>query len=124
MPNTLLEYLEDHPESAQLLEEVRRRIENLGSVTEEISRSQVSFRAKRTFAWAWAPGQYLEHGAPLVLTVALPFRDPSSRWKEVVEPSPGRFTHHLELRYPGDIDEDVCRALRVALLATEESNFI
>ncbi len=28
-------------------------------------------------------------------------------WTQVVEPAPGRFTHHLELRSPADIDEEV-----------------
>jgi hypothetical protein len=54
------------------------------------------------------PGVYLGTGhAPLVLTVALRRRDPSPRWEQVVEPAPSRFTHHLELRSPGEIDDEV-----------------
>ena len=34
-------------------------------------------------------------------------RDPSPRWKEIVEPAPGRFTHHLELWTAGDMDNEV-----------------
>ena len=44
---------------------------------------------------------------PLVLTVALRHLDTSPRWKEVVEPAPGRFTHHLELRSPDQVDAEV-----------------
>ena len=71
---------------------------SIGDATVRATKSQVAFRRRRAFAWAWMPGQYL-HGqvAPLVLTVALPARDPSPRWKQVVEPAPGRFIHHLEL---------------------------
>ncbi len=44
---------------------------------------------------------------PLVLTVLLGRRDGSPRWKEVVEPAPGRFTHHLELQTSAEIDDEV-----------------
>jgi len=36
------------------------------------------------------------------------------RWKQVVEPAPGRFMHHLELRTVEDIDERVRGWLREA----------
>jgi hypothetical protein len=42
-----------------------------------------------------------------VLTVALRRRDTSPRWKEIVEPVPGRFTHHLELFTAAGIDDQV-----------------
>ena len=63
----------------------------------------------------WMPGQYLKGDtAPLVLTLFLPWRDSSPRWKEIVEPAPGRFTHHLELYSPEDIDNEVKAWLRQA----------
>ncbi|MHB1344909.1 MAG: DUF5655 domain-containing protein [Thermoleophilia bacterium] len=73
---------------------------------------------RRTFAWAWLPDRYLglDH-APLVLSVALERRDGSCRWKQVVEPSPGRFMHHIELRCTSEIDDDVSRWLREAWVA-------
>jgi hypothetical protein len=43
----------------------------------------------------------------LVLTLSLRRRDASPRWKEIVEPAKGRFTHHLELRSPDEIDAEV-----------------
>jgi hypothetical protein len=49
-----------------------------------------------------------------VLSVALPGRDPSPRWKEIVEPSPGRWMHHLELRSPEDPDGQVLAWLQTA----------
>jgi hypothetical protein len=61
------------------------------------------------------PGMYLGKGdVPLVLTVGLRRRDGSPRWKEIVEPAPGRFTHHLELRSSADIDAEVCGWLQEA----------
>jgi hypothetical protein len=41
-------------------------------------------------------------------------RDRSSRWKEVVEPIPGRFMHHLELFAPSDVDSAVKNWFRSA----------
>jgi hypothetical protein len=49
-----------------------------------------------------------------VLTLALRRRDSSPRWKEIVEPRPGRFTHHLELRSAADIDDKVLGWLQEA----------
>ena len=49
-----------------------------------------------------------------VLSVYLPARDSSSRWKEVVEPSKGRFTYHIELWSEKDVDEFVRSKLREA----------
>ena len=105
---TLKEYLDVHPDSADLLEHLRKAIGALGPVEEKESRSQLAFRRRRNVALAWAPGQYLgKRGAPLVLTLTFPERDQSSRWKEIVEPSPGLYTHHLELNDPSEIDDQV-----------------
>lgn len=111
---TLLGYLEEHPESSELLEHVRATIGSLGPMTEKMTKSQVSFQAGKPFARAWAPGQYLGRGAPLVLSVVLPDRDDSPRWKEIVEPSPGRLTHHLELHSITDVDQEVVGWLAAA----------
>jgi hypothetical protein len=54
------------------------------------------------------PEMYLHRkAAPLVLTVSLRSRDSSPRWKEIVEVRPGRFTHHLELYAPEEVDDAV-----------------
>ncbi len=94
--------------SKQLFAVVCQAVETLGPVSVRGTRSQIAFR-RRAFAWVWMPGQYLKgrHTAPLVLTLALPRRDGSPRWKQIVEPVPGRFTHHLELNRTADIDEEV-----------------
>lgn len=52
--------------------------------------------------------------APLVLSIALSRRDRSKRWKQVVEPTPGRFMHHLELWSVADLDEQVSARLAEA----------
>ena len=92
-------------------------VAELGPLELRVSKSQIAFRRgkRRAFAWAWVPGRYLRRKtAPLVLTVALRRRDESARWKEIVEPAPGRVTHHLELHAAADIDDEVRAWLREA----------
>jgi len=90
--------------SRALFEAVRAAVEAAGPSEIRVGRSQVAFLRRVGFAYAWIPGQYLRSDVPLVLTVVLRRRDASPAWKEVVEPRPGRFTHHLELRDPAEID--------------------
>lgn len=100
----------------ELFEAVRRAVGGIGDASVHVSRShQIAFRRHRTFAAVWVPARYLRgRTAPLVLTVYLPFREPSPRWKQVVEPAPGRFTHHLELWSAGEVDDEVQGWLRTA----------
>ena len=112
---TLDEFFTGYEASRPIFEALRETIEELGPVAIRVTKSQVAFNRKKAFAWAWVPDRYL-HGkhAPLVLTLGLRYRDPSPRWKEIVEPHPGRFTHHLELHSAAEIDGEVCSWLRAA----------
>jgi hypothetical protein len=92
-----------------------REMEAIDGTSLVVTKSQIAFRRRRSFAWVWMPEHSLKRQiAPLVLSIALPWPDNSSRWKQVVEPSPGRYMHHLELRSAVDIDEDVADWLRQA----------
>lgn len=109
------EFFSGQPVSQMLFEIIRREMDAIGEVSIQVTKSQIAFRRNRNFAMVWMPGQYLKGRiAPLVLTVSLPWRDGSPRWKEIVEPAPGRFTHHLELSDPADIDKEVRDWLRKA----------
>jgi hypothetical protein len=103
----LEEFFAGRPAARDLFEAVRAAVDAAGPAEIRVGRSQVAFRRRVGFAYAWIPGRYLRSDVPLVLTLALGRRDPSPRWKEVVEPRPGRFAHHLELRDAADVDEDV-----------------
>ena len=103
------------PESRMLFEAVRVAVEAVGATEIRATKSQVAFRRRLGFAWVWIPGQYLRgKTAPLVLTVDLHRHDTSPRWKEVIEPRPGRFTHHLELYSADQIEGEVLGWLREA----------
>ncbi|MBN2848307.1 MAG: hypothetical protein JXP72_07655 [Coriobacteriia bacterium] len=104
----LEEFFAGYDDARPLFDAVRARAESLGPVRMRVTRSQIAFSRRIGFAWVWVPERYLGTGhAPLVLSVALRRRDASPRWKEVVEPAPGRFMHHLEVREPADIDDEV-----------------
>ena len=112
---TLDQFFSGYDESRRIFDALRAAIEALGSAEVRVTRSQVAFRRRKAFAWAWVPDRYLGGGhAPLVLTLSFDRRDPSPRWKQIVEPAPGRFTHHLELWSETDIDEEVRGWLRAA----------
>lgn len=96
------EFFTGYEQSRGLYASLKSGIEELGGVRINITKSQIAFYHRRAFAWAWIPARYLPHAsAPLVLSLSLHRRDPSTRWKEVVEPTAGRFMHHLEL-YSGE----------------------
>ena len=111
---TLDEFFDGHHESRRLYAAVARVVAGIGPATVRVTKSQVAFRRRTAFAFAWRPALYLQRSAPLVLTVALRRRDDSPRWKEVVEPAPGRFTHHLELWNTAAVDDEVGDWLREA----------
>jgi len=105
---TLDEFFAGHDSSREIFDAVRSVIESLGPAGLRIGKSQISFRRRKAFAWVWVPGRYLRgKTVPLVLTLSFRRRDGSPRWKQIVEPAPGRFTHHLELYSAADIDDEV-----------------
>ena len=112
---TLDDFFAGHPASRQIFDALCIAIDSIGPADLRVTKSQAVFRRTRAFAWAWIPGLYL-HGktAPLVLSISLRRRAESPRWKEIVEPAPGRFMHHLELNSPAEIDGDVLRWLKEA----------
>jgi hypothetical protein len=104
-----------HPVALAILARVRSALENLGPVEIRASKSQVSFRRLRGFAYLWVPGQYLKRpGADVVLSFALGRRAESQRFKEIVHPSPKHWMHHLETHDVDDVDDDVVGWLREA----------
>jgi uncharacterized protein DUF5655 len=80
-----------------------------------VTRSQIAFRQRRAFAWLWRPRRWLgRRAAEIVLSVGLPRRDASLRWKEVVQPTPRLWMHHLELGSVDEVDDEVAGWLREA----------
>ena len=115
---TLAEFFKGHEASRPLFDALRDTIDAIGPAELRVTKSQIAFRRRVAFAWAWTPTRYLRgQVAPLVLTLSFRYRDASPRWKEIVEPAPGRSTHHLELYAVTDIDGEVRDWLRSAWAA-------
>lgn len=105
---TLDEFFAGYEASRPIFDVLRSAIEAIGPAEMRVSKSQIAFRQRVAFAWAWIPDKYLSGGhAPLVLSVSLHHRDASARWKEIAEPAAGRFMHHLELFSADELDSQV-----------------
>jgi hypothetical protein len=106
---TLNEFSADREAAQQIFAVVRREIESLGTCDLRVTKSQVAFRRGKPFAWVWIPDRYLRSKdlAPLVLSLGFAEPDPSTRWKEIVQPAPGRYMHHLEIRSASEVDDEV-----------------
>jgi len=112
---SLDEFFQGYEKSRPLFEALRDAIDAIGPTELRVSKSQIAFWRRKAVARVWIPARYLGGNlAPLVLTLGFHRRDGSPRWKEIVEPAPGCFTHHLELYSTVDIDEDVYAWLREA----------
>ena len=83
-------------------------VAGLGPAVVRLTATQVAFRHRIGFAWIWLPGTWLPHpDAEVVLSLGLRRRLDSPRWKQVVEPYPGRWMHHLEVLAPANLDDEV-----------------
>lgn len=101
-------FFETSPEGLRAYERICRILEELGDYEVRVTKSQVAFRRRRGFAYLWTPGRYLHRpAAPTVLSISLGRHDRSSRFKEVVHPSPAHWMHHLEIHDANDIDDEV-----------------
>lgn len=112
---TEIDYLGPDAMTQAIFSAVASVVEAIGPAERRVTKSQIGFYRRRPFGAVWRPDLYLDGARPpLVLSVFLPRRDGSRRWKEVIEPKPGRFTHHLELHDPRDVDRQVLDWLREA----------
>ncbi len=101
-------FFADFPESRSLFDMLMKQVWEPGSFDLRVTKSQIAFHRDHPFAWIWIPEKHLKRkAAPLVLSIVFPERDTSPRWKEIVEPSKGKFMHHLEIHSTRDIDEQV-----------------
>lgn len=96
------------------------QLQDCAGVTHRVGKSQVAFARRRGFAYLWLPGQYLSKPqAEVVLSLALPERVDSPRWKEIAHPSPRTWMHHLEVQARTDLDGHVAGWLHRAWAAAD-----
>ncbi|UEL27053.1 DUF5655 domain-containing protein [Pseudarthrobacter sp. L1SW] len=113
-PWTVDRFFEGSPTAYGLYRAAERMATGLGPLEVRVSKSQVSFRRGRGFAFLWRPGSYVKSTVPVVLSLALPYEAASPRFKQIAHPSPGIWMHHLELQDSGELDAEVEQWLREA----------
>jgi hypothetical protein len=102
------EFFKGRPEGRAIHRAIKEAVKEIGPSEIRVSKSQIGFYRRHPFAATWTPGRYLKGDVPLLaLSVFLRRRDGSPRRKKVVEPRPGRYTHHLELRSAKELDDEV-----------------
>ena len=73
-----------YDESRALFDTLRDAVDVIGTAELQVTKSQIAFRRRKAFAWAWIPGKYLRgKTAPLVLTLSFRSRDPHRAGKRL-----------------------------------------
>jgi len=108
------EFFEPDKKAVSIYRALARSVVGLEGVEVVASKSQVAFRARRGFAYAWAPSQYVKSDVPVVVSIALGEELSSRRFKEIAHPSPSTWMHHLELRRMEDIDRELIEWIKRA----------
>lgn len=119
---TLEQLFAGRPVALRLFIVVRQYIESLGPVTMEVAKTQVSFGTRRKFAWVWLPQMWIskQPDESITLTFGLRRKIEDLRIRSVVEPRPGRFTHHVVITKETDLDHPVQEWLREAFGLSRE----
>ena len=104
---TPAQFFDGFPEGLLVFDAVQHAVRDIGDAVVRVTKSQISFRRRKGFAYVWRPGQYVRSSVPAVLSVALPYELESCRFKSVVHPSTAVWIHHMELTEPGQVDDEV-----------------
>lgn len=104
---TVEEFFDGSPQGLALYAAVADAVASIGPAEVRVSKSQIAFRNRRGFAYVWRPGRYVRSHVPAVLSIALPRRLDSARFKSVVHPAPTTWMHHLELTDSDQVDVEV-----------------
>jgi hypothetical protein len=109
------EFFAEYPVSRDIFAKLWEAASALGPIDSRVSKTQVALVRSKPFAWVWIPEMHLRRqSAPLVLSFSFRESRSWSRWKEIYQAAPHRFTHHLELWSPEEVDMDVRAWLREA----------
>lgn len=115
--DTLL-FFDGHLDALPLYEALVARIEaEIGEVRIKVQKSQISFYQKHLFACVSFLRVRRKKDCPesyIVVTFGLSHRVMSPRIDVATEPYPNRWTHHLLLSQPEEIDEELMAWLKEA----------
>ena len=110
-------FFDGHPEELALYEALFRRMDGaFPEGTVKVQKSQISFYGRHLFGAASIPVRRKKDWPPdcLMVTFGLEHRADSPRIAVATEPYPNRWTHHLLLTDPAEIDRQLLDWLQEA----------
>ena len=113
----LLSYFRDRPEEYALYQALFQRLqEAFPQAKVRVQKSQISFYNRHLFAAASLPVRRKKSWPEycLLVTFGLAFRLDSPRIAVAVEPYPNRWTHHVVLSRPEELDDELLNWLGAA----------
>lgn len=115
--DTLL-FFEGHMDALPLYEELEKRIlSEIENVYIKVQKSQISFYKKHMFACVSFARVHKKKDCPknyIVVTFGLEHKAESARIDIATEPYPNRWTHHLLVSHPDEIDKELMDWIREA----------
>lgn len=108
--NDVLFFFEGKPEALSLYEAFAEKLESLGKMTVRVQKSQISFSNRHNFAFvSFLPARKAKERPQnyITITFGLNHRMDSPRIDIATEPYPNRWTHHILISSPEDIDEEL-----------------
>ena len=113
-----LHFFDQHPDALPLYEALEQQIlAGIPDVRIKVQKTQISFYNRHLFACASFLRVKRKQELPpyyLVVTVGLARRLDSPRVAAATEPYPGRWTHHIVVSAPGQIDTELMGWVREA----------
>ena len=109
------------PETKALFMAVERKIRAIGPAIITVTKTQISFATRTQFAWVWMP-QPTDRKRPLhslVLSFSCGRQIVHDQIVEAIEPSPGRWTHHIIIAEEADLTVAVDAWMREAYQFSE-----
>ena len=123
MDADILAFFEGHPQALALYQALEERIFcEIDGVSVKVHKTQLSFFNRRMFACASFAKVRRAKERPadyLTVTFGLGRRVASDRIDGAVEPYPNRWTHHVLLSEPAEIDETLMAWIREAARLSE-----
>ena len=118
MNQDILLFCDKHPEALPLYEALEEKIlSEIEDVTVKVQKTQISFSNKHNFAFvSFLPVRKAKERPDIyiVVTFGLGYRKESPRIDVAVEPYPNRWTHHMLISKPEEIDDELMEWIREA----------
>ena len=118
LDEAVLAFFDKHAEALPLYERLEAGVrETVPDVTVRVQKSQISFYNRHLFACVSFARVRKGRDCPkayIVVTIGLGYRLDSPRVDLATEPYPNRWTHHILVSQPGEIDEELMAWIREA----------